>query len=560
MKPTNQLRYGLFLNGPHLQAWEVECLKELEALSPAPELCFILYRQDMPEYSAEHSSWWKRFQKIGSSKVLYYYFLKYFFRSQAQKPVDCTERFKNIPSLTVAPIKKEKGSEHFPEEALTALKSAQPDFMLRFGFNILGGEILDIPKHGVWSFHHDDEMKYRGSPPCFWEIYKADPVTGAVLQKLTPRLDGGKILKKGYFKTIDHSYSENLDQVLWETSKWPAYVCKNLDSIVPVLTNSTAPIVRIPKNSETLVFALKLFFNQIKNRFQHWFLSEKWNIGIIAKPIQDSLKSNFLTNILDLNLSSWQKFYADPFGVKTGDSFQILAEKFDYRSFQGSLVSLSLKNRKVVEEKITGIDTATHLSYPYLFEENGSYYCIPESLTNNEVCLYKAVQFPNRWEKVATLLNDFQGIDATLIRDNGKYWLFAMDGRNSARMNLYVFYSDSLTGPFSPHALNPVKSDIRSSRPAGTPFFHQNKWYRPAQNCSQTYGGSIVMNEIETLTETEFSEREVSTLNPISGTGFSKGMHTLSPLGNYTLIDGKTHTFIPAVFLKVLKTRFAGAP
>ena len=68
------------------------------------------------------------------------------------------------------------------------------------------------------------------------------------------------------------------------------------------------------------------------------------------------------------------------------------------------------------------------------------------------------------------------------------------------------------------------------------------------------------MNEIETLTETEFSEREVSTLNPISGTGFSKGMHTLSPLGNYTLIDGKTHTFIPAVFLKVLKTRFAGAP
>ena len=37
-------------------------------------------------------------------------------------------------------------------------------FMLRVGFNIIRGEILNVPKYGVWSFHHDDEVKYRGGP------------------------------------------------------------------------------------------------------------------------------------------------------------------------------------------------------------------------------------------------------------------------------------------------------------------------------------------------------------------------------------------------------------
>jgi len=43
---------------------------------------------------------------------------------------------------------------------------------------------------GVWSWHHGDEDKYRGGPPAFWEIVNADPVTGALLQRLTERLDG----------------------------------------------------------------------------------------------------------------------------------------------------------------------------------------------------------------------------------------------------------------------------------------------------------------------------------------------------------------------------------
>ena len=69
----------------------------------------------------------------------------------------------------------------------------KPDVLVRFGFGIVKGPMLDLPTHGVWGFHHGDEEKFRGGPPGFWEIMHDDPVTGAVLQRLTEKLDAGRI-------------------------------------------------------------------------------------------------------------------------------------------------------------------------------------------------------------------------------------------------------------------------------------------------------------------------------------------------------------------------------
>ena len=55
-----------------------------------------------------------------------------------------------------------------------------------------------------------DLEHYRGMPPGFWEVYRGDPVSGVTLQRLTDRLDGGVVLRRGWFKTIDKSYSRSL--------------------------------------------------------------------------------------------------------------------------------------------------------------------------------------------------------------------------------------------------------------------------------------------------------------------------------------------------------------
>ena len=73
--------------------------------------------------------------------------------------------------------------------------------MLRHNFKIIKGEILKIPKNGIWSFHHGDNEVNRGGPPGFWEIIYNQPVTGVTLQILNNQLDGGQIIEKGFYST-----------------------------------------------------------------------------------------------------------------------------------------------------------------------------------------------------------------------------------------------------------------------------------------------------------------------------------------------------------------------
>ena len=46
-----------------------------------------------------------------------------------------------------------------------------------------------------------------------------------------------------------------------------------------------------------------------------------------------------------------------------------------------------------------------HLSYPYVFEQGGEYYMVPESCRIGAVRLYHADPFPYRWRLVDTLIN-----------------------------------------------------------------------------------------------------------------------------------------------------------
>jgi hypothetical protein len=127
-------------------------------------------------------------------------------------------------------------------------------------------------------------------------------------------------------------------------------------------------------------------------------------------------------------------------------------------------------------------------------------------------------------------------------------------------MSLHIYCAENSDSTFEPHAANPVKTDVRSSRPGGTPFVHNGKLYRPAQDCSTDYGAAIVIHEVTLLTPTEFSEREVRRISPQQSWACNKGLHTLSVLNeNETLIDAKKYVFNTAQFRRVLRrktTRF----
>ena len=98
-------------------------------------------------------------------------------RLQSAKRVNMSEELGDLPVLSCKATLRGKYSQYFTDGDVAAIRAHNLDFIIRFGFNIIRGEILRTAKYGVWSYHHDDLNKYRGSPACFWELYFGDPVT-----------------------------------------------------------------------------------------------------------------------------------------------------------------------------------------------------------------------------------------------------------------------------------------------------------------------------------------------------------------------------------------------
>src|SRR5262249_30617771 len=155
----------------------------------------------------------------------------------------------------------------------------------------------------------------------------------------------------------------------------------------------------------------------------------------------------------------------------------ILCERYPYRSGLGEIVSLE-PNSHYRARRAARIGPPFHRSYPFLIVRSGEVYCVPETYQAREVGLYRAVEFPHVWEKAATLIRDVAAVDSTVFEHDGRWWLFCVDHEQGAEAELFLWYAPDLLGPWSPHRGNPVKTDIRSARPAGTPFVHQGVLYR----------------------------------------------------------------------------------
>ena len=129
-------------------------------------------------------------QKVSAKHLIWQVYYRLFVhRAVCDRKVDMSGKLRDVARITCKPLLKGKYSQYFSRADVKRIQSYHLDVILRFGFNIIRGEILNSAVYGVWSYHHDDNTRYRGMPACFWEIYHADPLSGALLQQLTEQLD-----------------------------------------------------------------------------------------------------------------------------------------------------------------------------------------------------------------------------------------------------------------------------------------------------------------------------------------------------------------------------------
>jgi hypothetical protein len=442
-----------------------------------------------------------------------------------------------------------KFSQYFTPEDVARIQEMKLDFILRFAFGIIRGAILDTAKYGVWSFHHDDPDKYRGAPPGFWEIYYGDPVTGAILQRLTDRLDGGIVLHRGWFRTERTSYVANRDRALMGAASWPARVCKEILAgrlTQPMKPSPTkAPIYVAPNNWQTLVFLWRLLKARAEDKYRWFCKTEQWNVGVVTEPIQRLCHARIAPQAEWLPELPRHRYRADPFGIQGRDGAWVLVEDFNYTTRKGHISAIRLGSK--AQDAGPVLRMPFHLSYPFLFNYAGSIYCVPEAWQSNGVAIYRASEFPTKWEVVADVLPGSSAVDPTVFHHNGLWWLFFTIHPESDTQ-LHAYWSRSPEGPWTAHLLNPLKTDVRSSRPAGTPFRDNGALIRPAQDCSEGYGTAVVLNRVLDLSPMVFQEEVIARILPNPRSRYRDGFHTVSRMGCCTLVDGKRFVFVPTVF------------
>lgn len=258
---TKSIRFAVMCDNESLSSWQVAAIEKLTS-HPNIYLVLIIVNPVIgkPEKIKNISSW---------SGLLFSVYRRFLIkRTKSLQRVNIKTLFENVPRITCETIKKGEYSEYFQSSDLEQIKAQHLDFIIRFGYNIIRGEILTTPQYGVWSFHHGDEMKFRGGPPCFWEIYYDDPVTGSILQRLNEKLDAGIVLKRGYFPTINYSYSRNIDQAYSESANWPYQVCLDIlagraDYFEAPPSKTTGKIYKKPSSPVFILFCLKIIKNRI---------------------------------------------------------------------------------------------------------------------------------------------------------------------------------------------------------------------------------------------------------------------------------------------------------
>jgi len=234
-------------------------------------------------------------------------------------------------------------------------------------------------------------------------------------------------------------------------------------------------------------------------------------------------------------------FYADPFAVQDGERYFVFFEEYIRRAGRAriSVAEISLDGGVGVPRPV--LECPYHLSYPFVFYWRDDWYMVPESSEVERVDLYRARRFPDEWELVCTLLEGVRACDATLWEQGGTWWLFATLAAEHAPTDeeLYLYHAPSPLGPWTPHAENPVKSDVRGARPAGPLFRQGTALIRPGQDGSGGYGSSVRLFRVESLGPTHYAETEIGQLRPDANLGMQR-LHMLSHAGRLTVIDSMT--------------------
>jgi hypothetical protein len=544
---VTQLRLGLLLDSVFLPAWAFTAIKRILSSKDAG-LALIILNQSQPKGGSLKTIFWQ-----DTDHLLYQIFNavdeKLFIHGQnALTPVNAAEMFSNVPTFQVKPV-SENGAQYFSPSDIEQIRSYQLDILVKIGFGNLQGNVLYAANCGVWAYRWGDYRKIEDGLTSFWETVKSWPETGVALQKLGIDDAHHNILFESWFFTYPFSPARSRNYVLWAASRFLPRQVERLhrlgkekyfqelacraDKFSTTLEQNGAP-----SNLTVLWIMTRMVAKNLAEVYRRSFYRDQWCLLFDLEHNKQRGKPAFKKMFPPRD-----RFWADPHVIYKEPNYYVFIEEYLYKTRRGHISVIEIDRDGNYKQPVPVLRNDCHLSFPFVFEWMGNYYMIPETSGKRTIELYECVHFPDEWKFKITLMKDVDAVDTTLFYLRGKWWLFTAISEEAAavpQVELFLFYSNELfTDQWYAHPLNPIVSDVKRTRAAGSIFVKDGMVFRPSQDCSKMYGYGFDLNEIVALSEKEYYERTVISVRPDQ---FSKviATHTYANQGNLTVIDALT--------------------
>ena len=557
LKTEVSIKFAILSETISLKPWELGCLEQILQIDNL-QLAFVLITKSRLKIKKER--FLKSIFKYGMIKMLYYFLGKFCVGRSFLKRKDLLGLLSKTPIIYCIPNKDQKSADTFEKADLETIKNAELDFIMAFsGFGNLSEDIFKLAKYGIWSLFIGIEKYDFRSLPAFWECYEGQNSIELSLVKLSPGSPSSLILKSGIIPIFTSSYFKTINEINVQAARWVKAGCFN--GVIESNNCIERPISgefldgrRNPNSLEVIAFFSRWLGQKIMKYIKNLFFCDQWTIGYIDRPVNELLRNVKDYRINWLLFPQRKEFFADPFPIRRNDNLFIFFEKYNYKLRKGKIAFIEVGKRPKIKDVCLSARHSDHLSFPYVFEDKDEFFMVVEQWKTEEIILYRPKNFPSEWEKVATLIKNVKASDPIIFKFNELWWLFFTTVENNPDLDLFIYYSGKLSGPWIPHKKNPVKTDISSSRCAGRVFSHGDWLVRPAQNCSKGYGISIVLNKIIKLSPDDFEEEQVAGIEPNRKNRFNAGIHTFNPIENFVVVDGKRHIFaLNNFFTKTIK-------
>ena len=294
-KPQNELEW-----------WEIKLLNRLSAIQGK----VVVF------YSEEHSDTLKVRYPLNVKRIVWFLarqFDKIFF---SIPKLHC--ELEGCIEFVCIKVESSRWVDRIDPESIRRIKSYSCDYLIRLGFGILKGEVLQI-SGGVLSLHHGDNRKYIGGPAGFWEVIYREKYVGVTLQLINENLDKGEVLARAEI-TNYYNYSKNQFHLKKQGLELLVAFIQGRavqNDLVQVSADKNVSILRTP-NIVYSFYVCRLFesnYWRYVRSFHYNVLNRRWRIDSLDYMEYPSISfGEFLADPIVYSNNLFVEYYSKAYG------------------------------------------------------------------------------------------------------------------------------------------------------------------------------------------------------------------------------------------------------